>query len=519
MGQLRFRISNAQDYDPHIWQTAYFSGLEGIPWSSRNRLEGDTLVVDRSVNESGKLSIVWPTQEYGPLLVSTASLRCQEQPYILPLELARGTIHRIRGRALDWQRIGLKIPDTFTQTMDRAIAYFVQAILAAKRLDDCCELSQASIDWAIAASKPLGRAFVSQSLQARHQSERQLSTLLGVKLVPLPGWEGHTSALEAASNTVQLSMEIGQLEGDMKSDRVSILDKQIAWARDHSLRVFGGPLINLQPHAIPKWFYLLNDFESLYDAACKHATQTVERYRGQVHIWSAAGGLNAPNTLGLTDDQVLHLAVGVIQAVRRADPKTPVIVSIDSPWAEYLGQKQDGISPLHFADALVRADLGLSGLGLELNLNYWPHGSLPRDMIDLSDLMDHWNILGLPLLVQISTPCSLAADLHSSAKTEIVSNWRHPVPSIWEAGSEWGLKTASETDCGSGDDDCRQRLPINGLEAIQMLMAKVNVHGIIWNQFCDRIEHIYPNAGLIAPAGKKRSLLDGLTRLRQLHVH
>ena len=109
--------------------------------------------------------------------------------------------------------------------------------------------------------------------------------------------------------------------------------------------------------------------------------------------------------------------------------------------------------------------------------------------------------------------------MHSSAKTEIVSNWRHPVPSIWEAGSEWGLKTASETDCGSGDDDCRQRLPINGLEAIQMLMAKVNVHGIIWNQFCDRIEHIYPNAGLIAPAGKKRSLLDGLTRLRQLHVH
>jgi hypothetical protein len=52
-----------------------------------------------------------------------------------------------------------------------------------------------------------------------------------------------------------------------------------------------------------------------------------------------------------------------------------------------------------------------------------------------------------------------------------------------------------------------------------MLLAKVNVHGIIWNQFCDREEHIYPNAGLIAPIGKKRTLLDGLTRLRQLHVH
>jgi hypothetical protein len=274
----------------------------------------------------------------------------------------------------------------------------------------------------------------------------------------------------------------------------------------------------LQPHAIPKWFYLFNDFDSLYKAACKHATQTVERYRGQVHIWSAAGGLNAPNTLGLSDEQILQLAVGVIQAVRRADPKTPVIVSIDSPWAEYLGQKQDGISPLHFADALVRADLGLSGLGLELNLNYWPGGSLPRDLVDLSDLMDHWNILGLPLLIQISTPCSLAADLHSVAKTEIVSNWKHPVPPIWDSGMDWGVNTVDQ-ECEPCEERGRQRLPINGLEAIQMLLAKVNVHGIIWNQFCDREEHIYPNAGLIAPIGKKRTLLDGLTRLRQLHVH
>jgi hypothetical protein len=141
MGQLRFRISNAQDYDPHIWQTAYFSGLEGIPWSSRNRLDGDTLIVDRSVNESGKLSIVWPTQEYGPLLVSTASLRCQEQPYILPLELARGTIHRIRGRALDWQRIGSKDSGYVHANDGSSGGLFCQVHPGGESdLEECCEL-------------------------------------------------------------------------------------------------------------------------------------------------------------------------------------------------------------------------------------------------------------------------------------------------------------------------------------------------------------------------------------------
>ncbi len=151
--------------------------------------------------------------------------------------------------------------------MDRAIAYFVQSILAAKRLDECCELAQASIDLAIAASKPFGASFCLPILTSSTSIGTATQHILGVKLVPYSGWEGHTSALEAASNTVQLSMEIGQLEGDMKSESSFDLDKQIAWARDHSLRVLGDHLSICRPHAIPKWFYLFNDFESLYEAA------------------------------------------------------------------------------------------------------------------------------------------------------------------------------------------------------------------------------------------------------------
>jgi hypothetical protein len=520
MGQLRFRVANAGAYDPNIWQTCFVSGIEGIPWASRNRLEGPLLVVDRAVSESGKLSIVWPTEEYGPLLLSTASLRCQEEPYVLILELARGTVHRIRGRAFDWQRIGLKIPDVFSYTMDLAISSFVDALLAAGDLERCTALAQRAIDLAVSASKPLGRAFIYQSLQARHQTEKQLSTLLGVKLAPTVDWQLDSDSLLPAVNTLHVSMEMGQLEGEAKAERMSVVDSQLAWARDHSLRVLGGPLLNLQPHAIPRWLYLFNDFESLYEAACKHAAQTVERYRGQVHLWTAAAGLNTPNTLGLNDEQVLHLAVGVIQSVRRTDPKTPVIVTIDAPWAEYLGQKMDGISPLHFADALVRADLGLSGLGLELNLNLWPYGSLPRDLIDVSDLIDHWNVLGLPLLVQLCSPGSLQSDDRCESKAAIVSSWAYPVPDLWTPDMLENSPTMGSDRILDPPENLKKiRLPINGLEVIQMLLAKTNVHGIIWNQYSDRQEHVYKNAGLIGEGGQRRTLLDGLARLRQLHVH
>lgn len=511
MGQMRFRIPNSMDYDPQIWSTAYISGLEGIPWSGRNRIEDDCLVIDRAVNDSGKLSIVWPTKEYGPILLTTGSLRCSEQPYWLQLELARGTLHRVRGRGLDWQRVGLKLPDAFSSLIDQSISVFIKAALSANEPEALCALAQESIDLAINASKPLSRAFISQSLQARHQFEPKLSTLLGTRINPTAKWEEEAGVLAPVMNTLNVPMEMGQLEANDATEVLSRIDAQLQWARERSLRVFAGPLLNLQQHAIPKWFYLFSDFDSLKRATCEHASKMVTRYRGQVHLWSAGAGLNSPNSLGLNDQQTLQLAVSMIQTVRSLDPKTPVIVNIDTPWAEFLAQRPDGISPLHFADALMRLDLGLSGLALELNLNCWPGGSLPRDLVDISDLIDHWNILGLPLMAIVTTPAVTHRDPNASAKSQIVSTWKYPFQDDWEEPTTNSEETVLARPT--------ERLPANGMEIVQMLMAKSTVHGIIWNQSSDSAEHAFPNAGLIGPNGKQRPVLDGLVRLRQMHIH
>lgn len=514
MGLMRFRVPNATEYDPQIWSTAFISGLEGIPWACRNRLVDDCLTIERTVNESGKLSIVWPTEDYGPIVLTTGSLRCVDQPYWLQLELARGSLHRVRGRGLDWQRVGLKLPNAYSELIEEAMDLFIQAATSTDSPESMCSLAQRSIDKSIGASRPLTRAFVSQSLQARHQQEKQFSALLGVRVTPEPIWKPGAELALPAMNTLNVSMELGDIEATRFDEAVSIIDEQIEWARNHGLRVFGGPFLNLQSHAIPKWFYLFNDFDSLYRTAVEHATKLVDRYRGRIHLWNTASGLNAPNPLGLNDEQVLQLAVGVIQAVRRSDPKTPVILSIDAPWAEYLSAKPDGISPLHFADALVRADLGLSGLGLELNLNFWPTGSLPRDLVDISDLVDHWNILGLPLLITVTTPCGIANDAMATAKCNVVSNWKYQrSESIGEPYS------GSSVDEVSKDSARTSPMSANGLEVVRMLLAKNNVHGIIWNQLSDRAPHAFPNSGLIDAHGVQRSMLEGLVQLRRMHIH
>lgn len=514
MGQMRFRVPNAKAYDPRIWNNAFISSYDGFPWPCVNRVENDCLIIERSENESGKVSVVWPTREYGPILLTSGSLRCVEEPYLLPLELARGTIHRIRSRGLNWQCVGLKLPEAYTTLIDQSITQFIQAAVSKSDVQRCCELSQESIDLAISASRPLARAFVSQSLQARHAVEKQFSTLLGVRAATDPTWNSSVEAALPAINTLNVSMEMGQMDSDVRKEQIQRIDAQLEWARAHSLRVFGGPLINLQPHAFPKWYYLYSDFDSLLKSACEHAKVMVERYRGQVHLWSAASGLNAPNAIGLSDEQVQKLAISVIQTVRRCDPKTPVIICIDAPWAEYLSHHADGISPLIFAEALIRVDLGLSGIGLELNFNAWPNGSLPRDLIDLSDMIDHWgNALEMPLLAMVSNPSNAMVDDLATSKSQIVSTWSYP-----------DFQEESGPDAFDAEDDAQKsvpelRFPANGMDILQMLLAKTRIHGIIWNQISDQIQHPFPNAGLISQQGKPRSLLDGLIRLRQLHVH
>lgn len=501
MGLMQFQVPNLNDFDPRLWNSAYVSGLEGIPWAGRISTNGDTFRLERSIDESGKLSIVWPNSEYRLSVLSTSSLRCQSDSYLLPIELARGTLHRVRTRASDWQRLGLKLPEAYQVPIKESVQYFIDALLLQRQdIVKASELAQKSINASMAAMRPLCRAYISQAIQFRVQQERQLSTLLGIKLDCTDQWETDATAVRSAFNTAVITPSWHLVRADSDPVSYTVFDKQIEWAKGEGVRVVAGPLISLQPHAIQNWMSLLHDFDSIYQSACQFVQQTVQRYRGQVQIWNVATGLNSPNDLSLTDEQIMRLAVGLIQTARRADPKTPVIISLDMPWAEYLGQKQNAISPMHFADALIRAELGISGIGLEMNFDTSPSGTLPRDLIDVSDLIDQWSILGIPLVAMLSSPTSFEGDPGAFSRYSSVSQWL--IPGFFSEDLGKARPTTAAT---------------TALETVQMLLSKQNVHGIFWNQHTDRSKHIYSNAGLISPDGTARPLLDGLQQLRIRH--
>lgn len=517
MAGLRFEPPKSFQMDPLAWQTAYLTGIEGLPWFCRRTRLDSELSIERSIDESARLSLVWPTETHGPLLLSTTSLRTNSPQYDMGLELARGTINRVRCQAFEWQRLGLRLSENFLNSSANSLDSFLDAILTPTSHDNSQAVASA-IEEALVANHELCRGYTEQALAARHATETRLSTLLGVQLPFQPLENLASFPIAALSNTVGIPLawnEISSRSG--KSDYV-IPDAQLQWARQNSIRICAGPLISLHSASLPEWLMLVDDpFEQFLTGAIEHIKETVMRYRGKVHLWHVAAGLNTPSDLRLTDEQALRLAVHAIQTVRSLDDRAAVILSVDQPWCEYLGGYQEAVSPLHFVDALIRADLGLSGIGLEINHGYWPNGSLPRDLLEFNRLVDQWSLLGLPLMVLLRQPLSLDLDRNSNSKVGIVSKW-YPYSAAETVTDSLPPIDKSRGKRRHTTPAFSNASPPAAHEVVELMLAKQAVQGILWNQLTDSGSHQYPNAGFYSASGEKRPTVDQWLQLRQQHL-
>ncbi|RMF39625.1 MAG: hypothetical protein D6753_13345 [Planctomycetota bacterium] len=412
MAEFRFIVPQAISADRRIWDSAYITGLEGIPWQSDRRFQSGQFIIGREIDESGKIHILWPTRVCGDVCLSTTSLPVGAPPFHLPVELARGTVHRLKSQLDAWQRIGLRLPDTFFPLCEASVQGFLAAV-SLHRDDSAAqtESALAAIESAVEAIGVMCSAYANQALEARLSQEGRLNTLIGAHVQSDAAWDVVRSRRDAIS-LLSIDAHLGRLEAASGNATAwEWVDQQVDWALQQELKICMGPLFDLT--RLPQWMLMLEqDAASLTESACAFAEKTVQRYRGRVHLWNCGSGLNLRTSLGWSDEQVLRTAVALIETVRKTDPHTPVLLTISEPWGEYLRDDAEGISPLHFADALIRADLGLSGIALEMNIGAWPVGTYPRDLVELHRLIDRWALLGVPLMVSLgytpSTPDSYA---------------------------------------------------------------------------------------------------------------
>lgn len=495
MGQMRFLVPRPERVPKDAVQRAYMAGMEYVPWPCRTRWENDQLILERDIEDSGNLFIPWQIAERGELVLSTASLMERAEPYNLPLELARGTITRLRNQLALWEPQGFVVTQELADLIRSATKAFITAATSQSNLQTVADTSDTALVHAVDAINLLIDGFTNQVFSIRHQQLPQLPTLLAAHVAANEWSPEQRQQCLSAFNMAVVPFNWRDVESNESEHDWQEVDRQIEACRAAGMKICGGPLLRLYQGNLPDWLYLWEeeDFEAIRSCALTYVEEVVKRYRGMIHIWHVAAGMNTTGTLALPEEYKLKLTVDAIQTVVHTDSRAPVVVSFDQPWAEYLAREDLDLSPIHFADALVRADLGIAGIGLEINFAYWPGGTLPRELLEINRLLDYWSHLGLPLIIILTIPSSAEPDPHARRTARAV-----------ESAFPQGLTP-----------DTQQHLADR---LISMLLSKQCVHAVIWNQLSDSTPHDFPHGGLFDQQQQPKPVLELLAQLRQKHL-
>ncbi len=426
MGQFHFLVPDPGQLSPQAIQTAYVCGRDYLPFVSRvTPGPGGELTINREEDESGTFNILWPTTSHGSLLLSTATLVERPEPYLLPLELARGTLHRLRNFLADWQASGLSVPESVSKSLAESLQFFVQAVAGQRETVTSGAMANSAIDAALSGIESIATALAEQSRRLRQQQSTKILPLFAGRLMHAIPDAAISTAFATAFNTAEIPFSWSKVESDEGRQDWAMTDAQLQWCQSHNLRICGGPLLELRRSSLPDWIYLWEgDFDDLLMVAGDYICAVVMRYWGKVHFWNAAGRVITGEALGLEDEQKLRLAVRAVEIIRSLDPQTPVIVSLDQPWAESMCRRDTELNPLQFADALVRSDLGLAGIGMEINVGVTAQATLRRDLLEFNNQLDMWSSLGLPLLVSIAIPRPVMISLCKCSKNGLMRMYR-----------------------------------------------------------------------------------------------
>lgn len=489
MGQMRFAIPRPERLVGHAVEQAYLASSDGIPWECRSWLAQDTLIIERDTHESGYLYFPWHVPGRGRLQLSTGSLMERKEPYCLPVELARGTVHRLRQQIALWLGAGMPLPSEWKGSLTAVTQTLAQAVTSQDHPLLAQTLAEDAIRQALDLADQFGSQQVRQALALRREQSALSGVLLGARLqVPLEG--AAAEPFLQACNLAVLGHTWASWEPRPGDYDFQATDALVAWCQQQQMRCCLGPLLCLDKHGLPDWLFLDDSYDEIAASALALVEAVVQRYRGKVHLWHIAARMNQEGALGFSEEQRLRLVVDAVDRARALDARTPLVVSFNQPWAEYIARQDQELTPLYFADTLLRGGIGLAGVAIELAYGYWPCGTLPRDMLEVSRHLDRWGQLGAPLMVLVTAPSSLAAD-------PLASHPARPLPDLKEGGITpfWQAELAGWL--------------------LPLLLSKPQVQAIVWDTWQDDQPHELVHAGLCEAQGQPKPAWRKMVELRR----
>ncbi len=491
MGVLKFRFDppDLANRLPEL-RAAYFTGLDRTPNRTAVELRPGQITCAREGAESGRVNACWPVEGFGAPVLATATLAERPEPYDLAIELARGRLNDLRNQAADWRQLGLVCPPEFDQQLQDAQRAFARAATARDNPRAAALAAQTSLVASLHASDVLLDTYTQQVLQRRQSYTPRLPTMLALNLEGDPRRNAALAGVAPGFNTGRIHCSRARVAPSEGRYRWDESDDQFVWCRAARLIPSAGPLIDLRPGGLPDWLWLWGgEFEQIQSMVEDVVRQAVGRYRGKVAVWHLVHRLGAGEVLGLTEEEQFRITARALQVARRADPNAQLVVDFDRPWGGWLASSPFQIGPFHLADGLARLEIGLAGIGLEFAMGFSGPGSLLRDLLDFSRVLDLYALINLPLFVSLAFPSCADPDPNANPNVSVL-------PAVWpEPPNE-----AQQYDWAS--------------RWLSLAVAKPYVRGVHWLQTSDAAPHLYPHAGLLRPDQSPKPLVEWIKTFR-----
>jgi hypothetical protein len=491
MGVLKFQLTLA-DTPGRLadLRKAYVTGLDRTPSRLAVEFRQGVMSCLRDTGESGRLFVPWPVPGHGTPIVGTATLAERREPYNLALELARGKLNDVRNQIADWRQMGLRTPTELDEVLRRAQTSFVRAAVSSDDAAASYASAQEALAATWAAGDVLAEVYTGQVLQTRMAGGVKLPSQLAVALEGDLKDAPDTSGWPRAFNAARVGCTWKSVAPSEGQYRWEALDAQLAWCRKNQMPVQAGPLLDFRAASMPDWIWLWEgDFETVLGLVVDYVRQAVHRYRGKVPVWHLVHRPASTDLLGLSEEEQIRIAARAIQVARQTDPAAQLTIGVERPWAEWMGSSPFQLGPLHMADYLVRADLGLAGIVLEVAPGYTAPGSHLRDLFDFSKLLDLYALLNLPLHVWLTSPSAPGPDPQADPSVKVdVAQW--PAPPDEASQAAWAARW------------------------VALATAKPFVRSVTWAQTSDAHPHLFPHGGLYRPDRTPKPVVAWLESFR-----
>ena len=396
MGTIKFTCDTDDLIDRECLSQADFVTFDGRIVPTVTEYSQGQLTCQRQMTDSSKLRLMCRVGTR-TLVAQTTSLGESDKPYCLELELARGELARVRTFFALWTGAGLKSNTTLESRIQLAHNAFRKAIFSGSASEAITAFQLASD-----ASDSLVLEYVRQRLTFRRQRQHRFPMTVGCRLTNVPQQE---EQFLSAFNSVLVKTRWSQLEPVDGEYQWEDLDQLVQWASEHGLLCCGGPLLDLSSDCFPKWMESWKgDLVNLQSFTSDFVETVVGRYVGRIRHWEVVCGSNRGGSNELSEEQRLNLIARAIEAAQQVDEQIQISIRVVQPWGEYLNHTSNQLAPIQFVDTLRRSGVRLSEVNLDLRFGTKELASLQRDPMSISQLLDHWSLLQMPLNVMMTVP-------------------------------------------------------------------------------------------------------------------